>query len=772
MLGGLVASLALVGASPAVAEIRYLYDALGRLRSVTDDSQTDGTAIFIYDSVGNITSVIRMPASQVALIEFRPARGPGGTSVVLQGTGFSATPSANAVTFNGTAATVTSASPYELVVTVPAGATTGTIGVTAPGGSATSAEPFTVTADSGVPTITGFTPTIGPAGTSVSISGTNFETTPANNRLAFHQTRARVTTATATAMATTVPFKATSGRLSVATPAGTGTSSGDFFVPPSPYVAADVAFTDRMTLGGTKVVTIGTASRIGLVVFDGTAGQRISLQMTSVSIAFSSVKVFAPDGALLGPETFVNTGGGFSDVQTLPKTGTYQILVDPTSTNTGSMTLNLNNVPADVTGTLSAGSGLGITITTPGQNAKLTFSGTSGQRVSVRFTSVTVSSSFAYLDKPDGTSLVGATAVNPSAGGFIDAVTLPTTGTYTVRIDLQGTATGAMTVTAYDITDASGTITPGGSAVTASLTTPGQNGLYTFSGTASQRVSLNVNGISPSPASLNVSIKKPDGSNLVSPVFMGAAGAFIEPVTLPSSGTYGVFADPVGAYTGSATLTLANVPADGSGSITPGGSAVTVTISAAGQNASLAFSGTASQRISLRMTSVTITNSTVTIKKPDASTLASAAGIGTGGGYIDVQTLPTTGTYTIVVDPQGAATGSMTLTLYDVPADVSGSLTINGGGVGVTITTPGQNGALTFAGTASQQATVRITSNTIGSVSVILQKPDGSTLTSGSSGGTSFNLATQTLPTTGTYTVKMDPFTFGTGSLTVSVTSP
>jgi len=208
------------------------------------------------------------------------------------------------------------------------------------------------------------------------------------------------------------------------------------------------------------------------------------------------------------------------------------------------------------------------------------------------------------------------------------------------------------------------------------------------------------------------------------------------------------------------------------GTITPGGSAVTVTITAAGQNASLTFSGTATQRISLRLTSVTISNSTVSIRKPDASTLTSLAGVGTGGGFIDVQTLPTTGTYTIVVDPQGAATGAMTLTLYDVPADVSGTLTVNGGGVGVTITTPGQNGALTVAGTSGQGVTVRITSNTIGTVSVSLLKPDGGTLTSGASSGANFNLPSQTLPTTGTYTVKVDPWTVNTGSLTVAVTSP
>jgi hypothetical protein len=161
-LGAMLFGLLLI-AGAATADIRYVYDELGRLRAVIDPSQTDGTAIYAYDAVGNITSITRQPATQVAIIEFRPKRGPVGTTVTLQGTGFSATPGSNAVTFNGTAATVTTASPGELVVTVPSGATTGTIGVTAPGGSGAGPEAFTVTADSGVPTITGFTPTVGTA---------------------------------------------------------------------------------------------------------------------------------------------------------------------------------------------------------------------------------------------------------------------------------------------------------------------------------------------------------------------------------------------------------------------------------------------------------------------------------------------------------------------------------------------------------------------------------------------------------------------------------
>jgi hypothetical protein len=140
--------------------------------------------------------------------------------------------------------------------------------------------------------------------------------------------------------------------------------------------------------------------------------------------------------------------------------------------------------------------------------------------------------------------------------------------------------------------------------------------------------------------------------------------------------------------------------------------------------------------------------------------------------FIDTQTLSSTGTHSIAIDPSGTATGSLTFTLYDVPADVTGSLTVGASAVPVTISTAGQNGALTFSGTSSQQVTVRITSNTVANLTIKLLKPDGSQLTSSTSSASSFNLATQTLPTTGTYTVVIDPAQWHTGSFNIQVTNP
>ena len=134
-----LATLVLLFVLPAVAhaDITYIYDRLGRLIGVVDPA--GDTAVYHYDAVGNLTSISRQSSALVSVIDFNPASGPVGTAVTIYGTGFSPTASENTVTFNGTAASVSSASPTQLVVSVPAGATTGSIGVTAPAGSAPAA---------------------------------------------------------------------------------------------------------------------------------------------------------------------------------------------------------------------------------------------------------------------------------------------------------------------------------------------------------------------------------------------------------------------------------------------------------------------------------------------------------------------------------------------------------------------------------------------------------------------------------------------------------
>lgn len=756
---GLVVIALLVCATFALAQsgpIRYVYDELGRLIGVID--QNGDAASYHYDAVGNLTGITRTSAGAVAIFEFTPNAAAIGSSVTLYGVGFSATPAQNAVTINGTAATVTSASTTKLVIIVPAGAATGALAVITPLGSASATPSFVVASGPGAPSISGISPTIGLAGTAVTVTGFGFDPLPANDKVSFNLSYGSPTSITSTQVAVPVPSGGTSGPITVATPYGSAASAQDFFVPPSPFVVADVAVTDRMTFGADKVVTLSTAGKIALVLFDAAAGQRPGLKISSVTTALSTVSVRDPYARTLGSVN-VGGGGGFIEPVRAPVASTYTVLVDPAMSYTGSVTLRLYDVPADVEGTIvPSGTPASFSIAVPGQNGRWTFSGTAGERVSAWATNSTISGLSLSILNPDGTLLAGGSA-------FIDTQVLPTTGSYAVFANPPGFVTGAATVNLYAVpADATGTLTAGGSAATINIAVPGQGGRFTFSGASGQRVSLTVN---PGPLG-SLTIRKPDETVLTTGS-VGVLTSFIEPFTLPSTGTYAIDVNPMNAATGNVTLTLHDVPADVTGTIAAGGSAVTVTTTTPGQNGSLTFSGTAGQRVSLSLSSGP--GGSVAIRRASGTSLTSTS-ITVLAGFIEPVTLPATEIYTVFVDYSGNGTGSVTVQLFDVPADVTGSVTVGGGALGVTTTTAGQNALITFSGTSGQQVTVRMTGNTMGSTTVKLLKPDGSQLTISSSSASSFNLSTQTLPTTGTYTIVIDPTKAATGSISVSVTNP
>ena len=737
--------------------IKYVYDELGRLVAVIDPA--GDTAHYTYDSVGNLLSISRQSSTLVSVIDFTPKLGLAGTTVTIYGTGFSTTPSGNTVSFNGTAAVVTSSSETQIVTTVPAGATTGLISVTTSAGSDSSDVPFVVGTNG--PIITGFTPNIGPAGTAVTITGQNFDAIPFNNRAKFNGTLAAITTATATSISTSVPFNATSGHISVATALGQGVSANDFFVPPAPYTATDVEMTGRMAIGETKLVTINTANKIALIVFDGVAGQQLSLQMTGVTISSSSVTVFNPNGTTFSSTGSVDTGGGFIDTKTLGVTGTYTIMVDPQSTNTGSMTLNLFNI-VNVAATISAGGTTPITIVTPGQNAEVTFTGVSGQHVSLSVSGVTVPGFTTYtVKKPDGTDLASGSL--DTSGGFIEIPYLPATGTYTILVDPSGAGTGNIVLTLNDATDVTNTITPGGSAVVITTTVPGQNARLTFSGTTGQRISINVS--TNFTVCWTLAIIKPDGSNLLSNFGCGSS-SFVDPQQLPVSGTYTILIDPSGSATGQATVTAYNVT-DVTGTVTIGGPSVSPVITTPGQVIRLTFSGTSSVRLSVNAASTFNTCWTLTILKPDSTQLSSTFGCGSTI-FLDPQQLPATGTYTLIADPSGTGTGQVTVNLYSV-TDTTQSITIGGASVVSPISTPGQIARLTFSGTTTQRLSVNSAStfNTCWTLTIL--KPDATQLSSTFGCGSTIFTEPQQLPVAGTYTIVIDPSGSGTGQTTTNL---
>jgi len=116
-------------------------------------------------------------------------------------------------------------------------------------------------------------------------------------------------------------------------------------------------------------------------------------------------------------------------------------------------------------------------------------------------------------------------------------------------------------------------------------------------------------------------------------------------------------------------VTAYDVPADSSGSTPNDGDDVTLTMTP-GQNGAVTFAANADDPISVDFSDVTLGSSSccstlVKILKPDGSTLSGTLGyVGTGGGDIDMVTAPTTGSYTVSLDPQAAASGTIKITLH------------------------------------------------------------------------------------------------------------
>ena len=191
---------------------------------------------------------------------------------------------ATAVRFNGTAAAYTVASETQLTATVPAGATSGPLSVTTPGGTATSTASFTVFQ---APTVSSFTPASGGVGTSVTITGTNLTGATA---VRFNGTGASFTVKSARQIVATVPAGATSGSVSVTTPGGIATSAASFTVIGAPTISS---FTPASGKTGTSVTISGTnLAGATSVAFNGT---KASFTVSSGAVIATVPKASAAD---------------------------------------------------------------------------------------------------------------------------------------------------------------------------------------------------------------------------------------------------------------------------------------------------------------------------------------------------------------------------------------------------------------------------------------------------------------------------------------------
>jgi hypothetical protein len=161
---------------------------------------------------GPVFTVEEEPAATITAID--PTSGPVGTEVTITGTGFGDGIDDHTVEFNGTQATIASVTDEEIVVSVPSGASTGVVVLTM-GGMPIEGPEFTVEEENQKTEITSISPSMGPIGTVVRISGNNFGDSIEDVSVQFNGTDAVVTEVTKQRITVTVPEGATSGMVTV-----------------------------------------------------------------------------------------------------------------------------------------------------------------------------------------------------------------------------------------------------------------------------------------------------------------------------------------------------------------------------------------------------------------------------------------------------------------------------------------------------------------------------------------------------------------------------
>jgi RHS repeat-associated protein len=192
-----------------------------------------GQVVVVVGGVWSNQSVyFNVPAPQITSIS--PASGVIGTQVTINGSGFQGTKGGNSsISFNGIAGTINNWGDTQIIATVAANSTSGAVKISVNGVSSNQDQVFMLPN----PIISGLTPSSGPVGTSVQISGSGFGSAQGNSIVQFHGVGVTPTAWSDSSITATVPSTATSGTVQIIV-GGIPTPSNVSFAIPPPQVTS------------------------------------------------------------------------------------------------------------------------------------------------------------------------------------------------------------------------------------------------------------------------------------------------------------------------------------------------------------------------------------------------------------------------------------------------------------------------------------------------------------------------------------------------------
>jgi hypothetical protein len=449
------------------------------------------------------------------------------TSVTITGTSFGTTQ--GTVTFNGTpATTITNWTDTSIQTSVPTGATTGNVVVTAVG-VASNGVPFTV-----APGITTLSPTSGVVGSSLTITGTSFGTT--QGTVTFNGTPATtITNWTNTSIQTSVPTGATSGNV-VVTVGGVASNGSSFTVLATPGITnlsvTSGAVNTPVTITGSN---FGTTQ--GTVTFNGTPATTItnwtdtSIQTSVPTGATTGNVVVTADGVASNGVSFT-VAPGITNLSVTSGEVNTPVTITGTSFGTMTGTVTFNGTPAT---TITNWTNTSIQTSVPTGattgNVVVTAAGVASNGVAFTVLTVTLTSS-----------------ANPSSygGSVIFTATFSTSGlTGPVTFFDSGTQIGAGTITGTTATYKTSSLAVGAHSITASW--PGTSTYAPITSSPVLQTVQNTPAVYSWPFASNIA----SGQTLASSQLIGGSAAVSGTFAWTAPGTI----PPVGASTESMTFT-------------------------------------------------------------------------------------------------------------------------------------------------------------------------------------------------------------------------
>lgn len=222
------------------------------------------------------------------LMSISPTSAMVGGVVTITGKYFSSKAD-NTVSFNGIDATIVAANISIIKAVMPEGATSGDIVVTSDGLVSTNSLSYTVI-EPIIPTITSIDPTSGKVGETVTITGTDFSTTPEDNEVRFNGVQASVTASTATTITTIVPAGATTGNITVTRD---GESNGVLFTVSVSYtlIVQISAEEDDVEEGGLNGAMAFESSDLELGEYDTWTQGGIEQGVQTIGLKFNAIDI-------------------------------------------------------------------------------------------------------------------------------------------------------------------------------------------------------------------------------------------------------------------------------------------------------------------------------------------------------------------------------------------------------------------------------------------------------------------------------------------------